>query len=85
MKIQLHIERLVLDGAPLDRLGAARVQAAVEAELGRLLQTGPLPPGLAGGGAVPSLAVPRINLPNAATPGQWGAAIAGSLHGGLSE
>ena len=35
--IHLHIERLVLDGLPIDRGQGPHVQAAVEAELTRLL------------------------------------------------
>ena len=40
MNIQLHIERLVLDGLPLTRREGALVQAAVETELARLNLTG---------------------------------------------
>ena len=35
--IHLHIERLILDGLPIERAQGPHVQAAVEAELARLL------------------------------------------------
>ena len=37
MNLSLHIERLVLDGLPVTSSNSALLQAAVEAELGRLL------------------------------------------------
>ena len=38
MNINLHIERLILDGLPIEPRQRAQVQAAVEAELARLLR-----------------------------------------------
>ncbi|MFL6293520.1 MAG: hypothetical protein ACJ759_21720, partial [Thermoanaerobaculia bacterium] len=53
MKIDLHIEELVLEGfAPGDR---HRIGAAVERELARLLAERGLPAGLAQGADVPRL------------------------------
>ena len=46
MNIKLHIERLVLDGLPVTRSQGPLVQAAMEAELARLMAEG----GLAGAG-----------------------------------
>ena len=40
MNLSLHIERLVLDGLPVTSSNSALLQAAVEAELGRLLANG---------------------------------------------
>ncbi len=43
MNINLHIERLILDGLPVEARDSALVQAAVEAELGRLLSERGIP------------------------------------------
>ena len=37
MNIRLHIERLILDGLPVNSVQSPQVKAAVEAELTRLL------------------------------------------------
>ncbi|MGL4611892.1 MAG: hypothetical protein ACRCYY_19810 [Trueperaceae bacterium] len=55
MNIELHIERLVLDGVPLSRVQAQHMQGMLEVELSRLLSEGGLAPQLLQGGAVPSL------------------------------
>ena len=47
--IKVHIERLVLEGLPVMRSEGPLVQAAVQAELSRLLAEGGLGPGLASG------------------------------------
>ena len=36
MRIQIHVDRLILNGVPLDRRFAPHFKAAVEVELGRL-------------------------------------------------
>ncbi len=81
MKIALHIERLVLDGLPLRAGQAGALQAALEAELARLLAE----PGMTGvhGGAAAELAVAPVRLAADGGPHRWGRQIAGSLHGGL--
>jgi hypothetical protein len=82
VNISLHIERLVLDGLPLRDGQGPVLQAALEAELSRLLEQH----GLAGlsGGAIPQLSVAAIQLSPDALPAHWGAQIAQSLHGGLA-
>jgi len=82
MNIALHIERLVLDGLPAPAGRPAAVQAALEAELARLLADRGLP-GVAGG-AVPELAAAPIRLQPRAGPQSWGRGIARSLHAGLA-
>lgn len=75
MRIELHIERVVLDGVP--RGDAARVREALTAELGRLLT------------AVPtdswgrSRAVRRVAAPpvTAVDPAGLGRGIAAAVHG----
>ena len=56
MRVELHIERLVLDGLEVAPGQGDRLRGAVAAELGRLLRQGALAPALAAGGARPHLA-----------------------------
>jgi hypothetical protein len=83
MRIDLHIERLILDGLAIDPGQRAEVQAAVEAELARLLMTGGLNAGLLAGGALPSLRAEAIQLTNESKGADLGVQIAQSVHGGL--
>lgn len=88
MNIELHIERLVLDGLPLERSQAAHVQAAVEAELARLLAQDrvagdALAQAWPAGGAVPSVPAAPIQLRAGARPAEIGGQIARSVYGGI--
>ena len=83
MKVRLHIDRLVLDGVAVRAGDRARLQAAVEAELTRLVQAGGIAPELAHGGALPSVAAPQITLAQKATPAQIGTSIAGAVYGSV--
>ena len=85
MNIELHIERLILDGLPLTRREGALVQAAVETELARLLQAGGLASGLAGGGLTPRLHAAPVTLTAGAEPAALGAQIARSVYGSLGQ
>ena len=83
MKIHVHIERLILDGLPLGPSGGSRVQAAVEAELARLLTESSTAEGNIGqawpsGSAVPSVPAAPIQLPVGARPAETGGPIAAS-------
>ena len=77
MNVRLHIDRLVLDGVNVSAADRPRLQAAVEAELARLIEANGISPALASGVA------PPITLAPKATPAQLGASIAGSLYGGI--
>jgi hypothetical protein len=81
MTVRVHIDRLILDGLPVDRLSASQVQAAVESELARLLAAGDWHPP---GGAGASVAAPPIAIAADTRPGQLGTAVAGAIHGGLT-
>lgn len=85
MKIHVHIERLVLDGLPVDRRSAGQVQAAVEQELSRLMAAGQLPAGVLAGGAMPVLQAPPIAVAAGTSGANIGTAIAQSLHGGIQS
>jgi hypothetical protein len=83
MKINLHIERLVLEGLPLERAQGPQVQAAVQQELTRLLGANGVAPGLPG--AMPYARGSEVSYSRESTPRQLGTQIAQSVHGGLSS
>ena len=85
MNINLHIERLVLDGLPIEHHQGALVKAAIEAELGRLLTVEGLADGLISGGAVPSVPARGIQLASNSSPRKLGQRIARALHGGIGK
>jgi hypothetical protein len=83
MNIELHIERLILDGLPLSHGQRVDLQAAVEAELTRLLTTGGLRSELLSGVLVRSLDGGEIQFANMRTPSQLGSHIAQAVHKGI--
>jgi hypothetical protein len=85
MNINLHIERLVLDGVALERGHEPLLRAAIEAELLRLLSADGVAPGLMSGGAVPRLHAGDIQLTTENNAQHLGQQIARALHGGLSQ
>jgi hypothetical protein len=85
MKINLHIERLVLEGLPLENHHGPTVKAAIEAELGRLLAKRSLAPDLRAGLATPALHTRDVTLNANTNPGAMGRAIAHSLHRAMSN
>jgi len=85
VNIELHIERLILNGLPVERRQSAEMQAAVEAELTRLLMTGGLNDGLLAGGALPSLRAEAIQLTNETSAARLGSQIAGAVYGGIGK
>jgi hypothetical protein len=80
MTIRIHIEHLVLEGLPLGAHEGPQVQAAVEAELARLMGGGAPPPG----GATARVTALAISLANA-SPTHLGQQIARSVHGGIRK
>ena len=85
MKINIHIERLVLDGLPVDTRDGALVQAAVDAELTRLLASGGLTDALRSGGAFDNVTTASIQLANDGGPFRLGEQIAGAIYGGIGK
>jgi len=81
MNINLHIERLILDGIDLGPAQRQQLRAAVEQELVRLLGAGT--PLTQIGGAVPSISTPAIEQHN--NPKEFGKQIAGSVYGGIGK
>lgn len=85
MNVNLHIERLVLEGIDVEHAQRGVLQAAVEAELGRLLAAGGVNGGLAGGGAVPAVRAAGFEMNGEGNPGQLGRQIAGAVYGGIGK
>ncbi|MBB5470985.1 hypothetical protein OKW30_001852 [Paraburkholderia sp. Clong3] len=90
MKIRVHIDRLVLDSMPLPSgsraAEAARLRAAVESELARLLARSSLGPELAAGRRLARIDAPPLQATGnrSATGHGLGQAIAHSVHGALA-
>jgi len=85
MKINVHIERLVLEGLPLSRAQGPLVQRAVEAELARLLAGTNAGKDLPSAGRIPRAVGSPVQYANDASPRQLGTQIAQSVHAGLGK
>jgi hypothetical protein len=85
MNINLHIERLVLDGLPIEARDGPAVRMAIETELTRLLTQNGGTPGLQTGTALPSVRADSIQLTALHSLAQLGQQIAGSVHNGISR
>jgi hypothetical protein len=84
-RVNVHIERLILEGLIVAARDRAALGAALEGELARLIADGGLPARLAGGGTVPSLPAAAIQLSGDNDPAQLGRQIAGAVYGGESR
>ncbi len=80
MNVELHIERLVLDGLPVRPGDRAALAGWLGYELRWLIKTGGVPPDLMGGGAVPRLTAPPAAISPTAAAGPLGRAIARSVY-----
>jgi hypothetical protein len=89
MKINLHIDRLILDGVNIRPGQRHLLQASVEAELARLLMEGGISPNLTNGGAVPGVPAKAIQLGSqkelSNSSVQIGRQIAQSVYGGIGK
>ena len=85
MNINLHIERLVLEGLPLTRSQGALVQAAIEVELAQLISDHGLSPIIASNAALPRVPASSIQLTGDSNPTRIGQQIANSLFTGLGH
>jgi hypothetical protein len=83
VNIELHIERLILDGLQVEPRNRAHLQAALEAELTRLLTVDGLRSELLSGGAVRSLSAGEIHVENPMSAAHLGSHIAQAVHGGI--
>jgi hypothetical protein len=85
MNININIEHLILDGIVLSPYQRPLVQAAVEAELTRLLTEGGLAASMLRGGAMPSINAAPLQLTGANNPIHLGQQIARSIYGGIGQ
>ena len=85
MNINLHIERLVLNGLDFESRNGPQLQAAVETELARLLGQGGLGQDWQTGGAVPGVRAGDIRLTAQGGAGDLGKQIAGSIYGSIGK
>lgn len=85
MNINLHIERLVLDGLNLGPGQGVRVKQAVEAELARLLLESGLADNLQSGGALPDVRAHPMPIGENADPSSLGKAIGRAVYGGIGK
>jgi hypothetical protein len=83
MNIHLHIEHLVLDRLPLEAAHDPAVQAAVEAELMRLLGEDGLAPGFRQRGALAYARGSDVHLASASVPDALGRQIGGAIYHSL--
>jgi hypothetical protein len=84
MNIELHIDRLVLDGIDIPRGHGEQLRAGVSAELARLLRDGGLADTVVHGGAVARVRAPSARL-SASGPDQLGRQLAGAIYDGIGE
>jgi hypothetical protein len=82
MSINLHIERLILDGVDFGPLQRQQLRTAVEEELVRLFGGDNVAQNMRSG-AVPSISSAPIELHN--SPAEFGRQIAGSVFGGIGR
>jgi hypothetical protein len=85
LNVQVHIERLVLDGMDLPHAQRLLLQAALEAELGRLLAEGGLRMDLLSGDQRPALEAGEVRLASENPPERLGEQIARAVYTGLGN
>ena len=85
MKINLHIERLILDGISVKPHQQPMVKATLEAELGRLLAQNGIASGLQRGGAFNATQTTSIDIGEKNEPSHLGRQIARSVYGGINR
>jgi hypothetical protein len=85
MNIRVHIDRVVLDGLPIERHQTAQVQAAIASELTRLLTESGVTPGLLRGGTVSYALGGTIQYTNSDQPAHLGRQIGQAVYGGIGK
>jgi hypothetical protein len=85
MNIELHIERLILDGLPVSAAQGPLVQAAIETELARLLGDDARLSQLSTGFAVNRVTGENFHLTRDAHPATLGHQIARAVRGSIGK
>lgn len=84
MKIQVHIDRLVLDGLPVRNRESKAINEAIEKELTRLLAEGRLPEILETNGAFTRLPAGTMKVAEN-NPSMIGTEIARAIYRGIGQ
>ena len=85
VNINLHIERLILDGISVEPHKRPVLKATLESELGRLLVQHGIAAGLQSGGAFNAIRTDSIDVGEKNEPSHLGQQIARSVYGGLNR
>jgi hypothetical protein len=85
MNINLHIERLILDGLPIEARQGAVMKEAIEAELTRLLEAKGLSTSLQSGGTMSNLPASSIRINPEKNAAQIGQQIGQAVYGGIGK
>jgi len=85
MNINLHIERLILDGLPIDHGQDSIVKAAVETELACLLDENGVNPYFQSGGAFPNMPARTMHVGKEIHPNRLGKKIASSVYRSIGQ
>lgn len=85
MKINLHIERLVLDGLPISASERPRLEEAMATELAHLLGNGELSDEFRAGAALANVRAGAMRVGRESSPEKLGTDIAKAVHQGLGD
>jgi hypothetical protein len=85
VRINLHIERLVLEGFSLSAHQGATVQAAVQTELARLFVQNEASAASLASAAVPNVRAAPMRMTGGEKPSGLGTAIAQSVYGAIAK
>ena len=85
MKINLHIERVVLEGIAIEPHEQSVLMATIETELGRLLAQNGIESDLQNGGASNAIRTSSIDIGEKDKPAHLGRHIARSVYGGINR
>jgi hypothetical protein len=84
MSIRIHIERLILDGLPVQPRDGALFQAAVEAELSRLVTLSGIPSDFQTGGNQARIDAPALQLMSSPDAKVLGAQVGEGIYGAFA-
>lgn len=85
MNINLHIERIILDGMPVSPRQHARLRAAIAEELATLLAEGGVGPDLVNGGDYASLRTAPVHFAGGGPVEAYGRQIARAVYSGIGD
>lgn len=83
--MNVHIERLILEGLPVNIRQGPQIRSAIQRELARLLAAHGLSDELRGGIAVPGVRAGAIQLGPENQPAKLGHSIAQAVHNGIGR